>query len=91
MPAAHYVMAHYDQIRAGGVQIGVGSWPVYITNYGGWAQLGLIDDEYAKDGTEVEVLWGNESAIGVKPRVEAHKMRSIRAIVHTTPPPLKRR
>jgi len=86
MPAAHYVMAHYDQIRAGGVQIGVGSWPAYVTNYGGWAQLGLIDDQYAKDGTEVEVLWGNESAIGVKPRVEAHKTRGIRATVHTLPP-----
>jgi vanillate/3-O-methylgallate O-demethylase len=90
MPSAHYVMCHYDQVLAGGAQIGIGNWPVYITNFGGWAQLGLIDAGYAKDGTEVEVLWGNESAIGVKPRVEAHKTRSIRATVHTTPPLKKR-
>jgi glycine cleavage system aminomethyltransferase T len=86
MPSAHYVMAHYDQVLAGGTRIGVANWPVCITNFGGWAQLGLIDDRYAKDGTEVEVLWGNESAIGVKPRVEAHKTRGIRATVHTAPP-----
>lgn len=86
MPVAAYAMAHYEQIRAGGAQIGVGNWPAYITGYGGWAQLALIDDQYAKDGTEVEVLWGNESAIGVKPLVEAHKMRSVRATVHTVPP-----
>lgn len=90
MPSAHYVMAHYDQILAGGTPIGVANWPVYITNFGGWVQLGLIDDEYAKDGTEVEVLWGNESAVGFKPRVEAHRTRGIRASVHTAPPLKKR-
>src|SRR6201996_4895781 len=86
MPSAYYVRCHYDQIRAGGARIGVGGWPAYVTNFGGWVQLGLIDDQYAKDGTEVELLWGNESAIGVRPLVEAHKMRGIRATVHTTPP-----
>jgi vanillate/3-O-methylgallate O-demethylase len=86
MPSAYYVRCHYDQIRAGGARIGVGGWPAYVTNFGGWVQLGLIDDQYAKDGTEVEVLWGNESAIGVRPSVEAHRMRGIRATVHTLPP-----
>ena len=64
----------------------VGDWPAYTTSFGGWVQLGLIDGQYAKDGAEVEVLWGNESAIGVKPQVEPHKTRGIRATVRTALP-----
>jgi hypothetical protein len=49
-----------------------------------------LENKIQQARTEVGVPWGNESAIGVKPRVEAHKMRGIRATVRTAPPPKKR-
>jgi vanillate/3-O-methylgallate O-demethylase len=85
-PSAHYATAHYDRVRSGSVDVGLANWPVYTVNFGGWVQLGLVDEELAVEGAELEVLWGNESAIGKKLRVEPHRMRSIRATVHTSPP-----
>jgi hypothetical protein len=49
-----------------------------------------LEDKIQQARTEVEVLWGNESAIKVKPRVAAHKVRGIRATVRTAPPLKKR-
>ena len=86
MPSAHYATAHYDQVLAGASRIGVANWPVYTVNFGGWVQLGLVEEAHAADGTELEILWGNESAIGTKLRVEPHRARTVRVTVHTSSP-----
>ncbi len=85
-PSAHYATSHYDEVLVNGDRAGIANWPVYTTNFGGWVQLGLIDAEYAVDGMELEVRWGNESAIGKKLRVEPHRARTVRATVHTSAP-----
>jgi len=85
-PSAHYATAHYDRVMREDAPVGLANWPVYTVNFGGWVQLGLIDAELAVDGAELEVLWGNESAIGRKLRVEPHRARPVRVTVHTTPP-----
>ena len=49
--------------------------------------LAVVDNEHAKPGTEVSLVWGEEGGGTTKPTVERHEQAEIRATVAPAPLP----
>ena len=47
--------------------------------------LGFVDEQYAKVGTELTLVWGEESGGTRKTTVERHKQTELRVEVGPTP------
>ena len=47
--------------------------------------LGFVEEQYAKPGTELTLVWGEESGGTKKSTVERHKQREMRVTVGPTP------
>jgi glycine cleavage system aminomethyltransferase T len=74
-----------DTVLAGGEQIGRSTYSSYTVNIGSFASIGVIDEEYAHDGVELTVVWGEPDGGTPKPGVERHIQAEIRAVVSTAP------
>ena len=72
-------------IYLNGKMIGVSLYPVYTANVRGWISLAMIDEVDAKDGTEVQIVWGEENGGSRKPNVERHIQTTIRARIASGP------
>jgi syringate O-demethylase len=46
----------------------------------------MIDEEFAIEGSEVTILWGEENGGSSKPTVERHLQTEIRAIIRVETP-----
>ncbi len=86
MPAAYYAALPFDQVLVGDRLVGLSQYPVYTANAGCWFSLGLVDENEAKDGAAVAVVWGEEAGGTAKPIVERHVQTEIRATVSVTSP-----
>jgi syringate O-demethylase len=84
LPVPLYDTFHADRIEADGRQVGVSSWTGYSGNERAMLSLGSIDAEFARPGTEVTLVWG-ENSPSSKVQVEDHKQVSIRATVMPAP------
>lgn len=73
---------HYDEIRKDGEVIGISKYPAYLYYEREFLSVSTVDTEYAKPGTEVTFVWGDDSG---KPGVERHDPVEIRATVAETP------
>ena len=85
MPAAQYATLPFDKVMLNGKMIGVSLYPVYTANVRGWISLAMIDEVDAKDGTEVQIVWGEENGGSRKPNVERHIQTTIRARIASGP------
>ena len=84
LPVALYDTFHADRIEANGKVVGVSSWTGYSANERAMLSLGPIDAEFAKPGTEVTLVWG-ENKPSSKAQVEDHVQFKIRATVMPAP------
>jgi glycine cleavage system aminomethyltransferase T len=84
-PYAVYATFQYDAIMHAGRVVGISNRTGYIVNVGAWSSLAMIDEEQAADGTEVTVVWGDPQGARLRPTVEPHALREIRAVVSTRP------
>ncbi|HJU51613.1 MAG TPA: aminomethyl transferase family protein [Acidimicrobiia bacterium] len=84
-PSAVYAMHPYDAVRVGDETVGVSTWIGYSSNERKMLTLAVIDNAYADPGTEVTLLWGEESGGTAKTAVESHQQFEIRAIVSPVP------
>jgi glycine cleavage system aminomethyltransferase T len=84
-PSAVYAMHPYDAVLVNGETVGVSTWIGYSSNERKMLTLAVVDTEYAKPGTEVTLLWGEEDGGTTKSAVERHQQHEIRAIVHPVP------
>jgi vanillate/3-O-methylgallate O-demethylase len=73
---------HYDEVRRDGVVVGVSKYPGYLYYEREMLSLGTIDPEYSEPGTEVTLVWGDDSE---KERVERHEPAEIGARVAPAP------
>jgi vanillate/3-O-methylgallate O-demethylase len=85
MPSSNYATLPYDQILADGRPAGIAMYTGYTVNVGNWSSLAVIDEELAKDGKEVTVVWGEPGGGTDKPTVERHAQTQVRATVSTSP------
>ncbi|MDQ6947113.1 MAG: aminomethyl transferase family protein [Actinomycetota bacterium] len=84
MPKARYALFQFDEVLKDGKRIGLSMDVGYIANEHLMVSLASLDNEFAKAGTEVTVLWG-EKENSAKPAVEPHRQVEIKATVAPAP------
>lgn len=84
-PSAVYAMHPYDKVVVNGEIVGLSTWIGYSSNEGKVLTLAMLDAEYAKPGTVVNLVWGEENGGTSKPTVERHVQTEIRAVVSSVP------
>jgi len=84
-PFTEYALSENDVIHVGGRPVGRSTYCSYTVNIGSFASIAMIDEEYAANGTEVTLVWGEPDGGTSKPGVERHEQTEIRATVRTTP------
>jgi vanillate/3-O-methylgallate O-demethylase len=85
MPAACYTTFAYDAVMKDGKSVGISTYVVYTSNGREWISTAIVDEEIARPGTEVTVLWGEPDGGAAKSNVETHVQVPIRAIVVPSP------
>lgn len=76
--------AHYDMVRKDGELVGLSKSPAYSYLDRAMISLCSINVEHKQPGTEVTLVWGEETDWG-NPRVERHSQTDIRATVAPVP------
>jgi syringate O-demethylase len=85
-PSAVYSMYPFDKVLSkDGKLAGVSTWVGYSSNGRKFLTLAMLQPEYAKPGTPVTFVWGEENGGSKKPTVESHKQVQIRATVAPVP------
>jgi syringate O-demethylase len=84
-PSAVYSMHPMDRVMAGSKTAGISTWIGYSSNERRMLTIAVLEPQYAEPGTEVALVWGEESGGTRKPTVERHKQMEIRAIVSPVP------
>jgi glycine cleavage system aminomethyltransferase T len=84
-PSAVYCMHPFDRVLVDGKTAGVSTWIGYSSNEGRMLTLAILDAEYAKPGTKVSLVWGEENGGSSKPAVERHVQTEIKATVSPVP------
>jgi syringate O-demethylase len=84
-PSAVYCMHPYDSVLIDGKPVGISTWIGYSSNEGRMLTLAMLDDEHAKPGTRVLLLWGEAAGGSRKPTVEPHVQTEIKATVSPVP------
>jgi glycine cleavage system aminomethyltransferase T len=84
-PSAVYAMHPYDEVQVDGRTVGRSTWIGYSSNEAKMLTLAVLDNEYARPGTEVTLIWGEQNGGSAKPAVEPHVQKEIRAIVSPVP------
>jgi vanillate/3-O-methylgallate O-demethylase len=83
-PNANYASSSFDSIVVNGKVVGASMFAGYSYNERRALSLGIIDEQYAKPGTQVTLLWG-ENPNTKKTTVEPHRQIEIRALVAAVP------
>jgi len=84
-PSAVYSMHPNDAVLVDGKLVGVSTWIGYSQNEGKMLTLAVLDADYAKPGTKVQLLWGEPDGGTRKPTVERHVQTEITAVVSPVP------
>jgi syringate O-demethylase len=84
-PSAVYSMHPFDRVTVDGKLVGLSTWVGYSANEGKMLTLAIVDQQYAKPGTEVTFVWGEPDGGTRKPAVERHKQVEIKAVVSPVP------
>jgi glycine cleavage system aminomethyltransferase T len=84
-PSAVYSMHPFDRVLSGGKTVGLSTWVGYSSNEGRMLTLAMVEEAFAKPGTEVTLLWGESNGGSTKPTVEPHVQMEIRALVSPVP------
>ncbi|HEX2670714.1 MAG TPA: hypothetical protein VHM25_07580, partial [Polyangiaceae bacterium] len=85
-PSAVYSMYPFDKVLSKDGKIaGLSTWVGYSSNERKFLTLAMLQPEFAKPGTAVTFVWGEENGGSKKPTVESHKQVQIRATVAPVP------
>jgi syringate O-demethylase len=84
-PSAVYSMHPYDKVTSGGKTAGISTWIGYSSTERKMLTIAILDEAYAKPGTKVSLLWGEENGGTAKGTVEKHAQMEIGATVAPTP------
>jgi hypothetical protein len=78
-----YATFEYDQVMLNGRPIGISQWSSYSSNAGAVLSTALIENEFAKIGSEVTLMWGEPNSR--RNTVEEHEVVGIRAKIAPVP------
>ena len=80
--ASRWSVSHYDEVRKDDELIGISKYPGYLYYERKMLSLAVVDPAYSELGTEVTMIWGDQSA---KQKIERHEPVEIRASVASIP------
>lgn len=84
LPVPEWALTQNDKVLKDGELVGVANNTRYLYFERNMFSLCSIDSEYAEPGTEVTIVWGEESE-SANPRVESHERTEISATVAPAP------
>jgi glycine cleavage system aminomethyltransferase T len=84
-PCAVYSTYPYDQVTKHGRTVGISTWAGYSANERAMLSLATVDVAEATPGTELTLVWGEESGGTRKPTVERHRQIELRVTVAPAP------
>jgi vanillate/3-O-methylgallate O-demethylase len=85
LPLSNFASSSFDSIMSGGKVIGASMFSGYTYNERKMLSLGFVEEQYAKPGTELALIWGEENGGTKKTTVERHKQMEMRVTVGPTP------
>jgi vanillate/3-O-methylgallate O-demethylase len=85
IPNSNYGSSTFDSIMSGGKVVGASMFGGYSYNERAVLSLGIVDEQYAKVGTKLTLVWGEENGGTKKTTVERHKQMEVRVEVGPTP------
>lgn len=83
VPNSYYAILPFDEVLIEDRTVGLATYTVYTANRRSWFSLAMVDEADAQDGTEVEIVWGEEGGGTDRPIVERHVQTKVRARVRT--------
>jgi vanillate/3-O-methylgallate O-demethylase len=84
-PLSNYASSSFDAVTHGGKVVGASMFSGYSYNERKMLSLGFVDDQYAKPGTQLTLVWGEENGGTKKTTVERHKQTELKVVVGPTP------
>ncbi|WP_216894215.1 hypothetical protein [Nocardia alni] len=84
LPKARYGQFQMDEVLVGDERVGISMDCGYVVRDQAVVSLAVLDEEFARPGTQVRVVWG-ENPVSDKPSVEPHEQVEIRATVEAAP------
>jgi vanillate/3-O-methylgallate O-demethylase len=85
LPLSNYASSSFDSVTSKGKMIGASMFSGYSFNERKMLSLGFVEEKYAKPGTELTLVWGEENGGTKKTTVERHRQREMRVTVGPTP------
>src|SRR5262249_57120046 len=85
LPLSNYGSSSFDSIVSGGKVVGASMFSGYSFNERKMLSLGFVEEQYAKPGTKLALVWGEENGGTTKTTVERHKQLEMRVEVGPTP------
>jgi vanillate/3-O-methylgallate O-demethylase len=85
LPLSNYASSSFDSIMSGGKVVGASMFSGYSFNERKMLSLGFVDEQYAKPGTQLTIVWGEENGGTKKTTVERHKQLELKVEVGPTP------
>jgi vanillate/3-O-methylgallate O-demethylase len=85
IPASNYATLPCDSVLAGSRLAGTARYTGYTVNVGGWSSLAVLDEDVARDGERLTLVWGEPGGGTAKPTVERHGQTEVRVTVSTSP------
>jgi vanillate/3-O-methylgallate O-demethylase len=85
LPLSNYASSSFDAVMSRGKMVGASMFSGYTYNERKMLSLGFVEEQYAKPGTELTLIWGEENGGTKKTTVERHKQTEMRVTVGPTP------
>ena len=86
LPYAAYAYQMYDAVRTPeGKLVGYSTYVGYSANEAKLLSLVMIDSDYAEEGRELVLTWGEPNGGSRKPHVETHRQAEVRVTVAPAP------
>jgi vanillate/3-O-methylgallate O-demethylase len=85
VPNSNYGSSTYDAIMSGGKVVGFSMFGGYSYNERAVLSLGIVDEQFAKPGTQLTLIWGEEGGGTQKTTVERHRQTEVRVEVGPVP------
>ncbi|HEX5778098.1 MAG TPA: aminomethyl transferase family protein [Xanthobacteraceae bacterium] len=85
LPLSNYASSSFDSIMSGGKVVGASMFSGYSFNERKMLSLGFVEEQFAKPGTQLTLVWGEENGGTKKTTVERHKQLELKVEVGPTP------
>jgi vanillate/3-O-methylgallate O-demethylase len=85
LPLSNYASSSFDTILHNGKVVGASMFSGYSFNERKMLSLGFVEEQYARVGTKLTLVWGEENGGTNKTTVERHKQTEVEVEVGPTP------